>query len=560
MIIDATELAAGTSIEADVCIVGAGPAGLTLARELRNQSFKVVLLESGGFKAKRSLKKLNEGETVGDPYPNPRWGRHRQVGGAANRWLVEIGGRHLGARYTPLDPIDFEKRDYMPYSGWPMTRSELEPYYERAQKHCGLGPYKYDTESWATLGEPIKFATGRVTTSMFQFGSKNVWTLEHSDVTQGANNITAIVNATCVELESDDGGTNLTGVRCVSPSYAQFFVRAKAVVLTIGCIETSRLLLASRARHRNGIGNQNDVVGRYFMDHPQSYLNVWTPSDRQLFEKMNMYDLIPQKGNYATMAKLTFSEDTLRREGLHNICWVLFPRRDRFMSPAFQSFFEVAHAVFHRQRPSRLVHHALTMAKGWKDLLHIGGYALRGQAYYPYISRGGWANVPRKSDMFTTVELFSLIEQAPDPSNRITLGDQLDGFGMPKVKIFWKFTDTDRNSIVRSRQLMHEEFTQSGLGGIEFAQDLLTSPSSVHPIGGGRMNNDPRYGVTDSMCRVHGVSNLYLASSAVFPTGGYANPTLTVAALACRIADNLKQQFAQMPAVGAALRETAAGN
>lgn len=547
MLINAKELAPGTALETDVCIVGSGPAGLTLARELRGQSFRVMLVEGGEFRARRKLKKLNEGETIGDNYPNPRWGRARQFGGTANRWLVDIGAQQQGARYAPLDPIDFEKRDWTPYSGWPITRADLDPYYERAHVHCHLGPYKYDLETWTRPGmTALNFPSGNVVTNMFQFGAKDVWTRHHQDVVHRSGNITTLVNATAIEVETDEGGENVTGVRVINEGKEEFHVRAKVVILAVGCIETSRLLLLSRRTHSKGLGNQNDLVGRFFMDHPQAYLSVIKPKDRRVFDTSGIYDLRPQ-GEYAVMAKLVFSEETLRRERLQNICFALFPRRDHFMSEAFQSFFTVALDVVHASRPRNLGLHTKNMITGFPHLAQIGLWWLQGTAHYPYLSKGGWSELKNKSELFTMFEMFSLIEQVPDPSNRITLGQQQDFFGIPKVQIHWRFTNQDRENVQRMRAFFRKEVEASGLGSVEYHPELFTSPSSVHPIGGARMSNDPGQGVVDADMKVHGVNNLFLASSAVFPTGGYANPTLTVVALACRLADHVKTQLNQVP-------------
>jgi choline dehydrogenase-like flavoprotein len=553
MILDANTFGTETVLEADVVIVGSGPAGLTLAREFVNQNLNVILLESGDFASHRSLKKLNEGETSGDPYPNPRWGRIRRFGGTPNRWQIHIASHLYGARYAPLEPIDFEERDFVPYSGWPITRADLDPYYARAQVHCGLGPYEYETAYWEQPeSRPLSFESGRLVSSMFQFGARDVWTKHYADVTVNAPNIRVVTAASVVEIETDDGGTNVTGVRVMNFSHTTFHVRTKALILAVGCIESSRLLLLSTDKHRDGIGNDYDVLGRYFMDHPQSYLNVFTPSNRQIFETTGLYDL-RTIGQYGVMAKLTFSEETMLRHQLQNICFVLFPRRDHFMSEAFQSFFTVALAAYHANRPTRLGYHMKAMVKGWHHLARIGLWELQGKAPYPYLAHGGWASTPDRSSLFDVFEVFSLLEQAPDPKNRITLSDQLDPNGTRKVHVHWQFTETDRLNVERIRRVFDQELADSGLGKMTWHPDPYTSASSVHPSGGTRMHSDPHFGVVDAECKVHGTSNLYIASSGVFPTSGYANPTLTVVALATRIADHVKANFQRHPVINSAL-------
>lgn len=546
MIIDGNTLSPDIVLEADVVIVGSGPAGLTLAREFAHGQLNVIVLESGEFASRRSLKKLNEGETSGDHYPNPRWGRVRQFGGTPNRWQIHIADHLYGARYAPLEPIDFESRDYVPFSGWPITRAELDPYYARAQAHCALGPYEYETAYWQQPGQmAIPFKDGGVVSSMFQFGARDVWTQHYADVTS-APNLRVVTAASVVEIETDDGGTNVTGVRAMNFSHTGFFVRSKVVILAVGCIESARLLMVSNAKHRDGIGNAHDVLGRYFMDHPQSYLNILTPAHRHLFNTTDLYDL-QAHGTFGTMAKLTFSEATLHREKLQNICFVLFPRRDHFMSEAFQSFFTVALSVYHASRPTQIGYYMKTMAKGWRHLAQIGLWGLQGKAPYPYLAHGGWASLANKANLFDVFEVFSLLEQAPDPNNRITLTDQVDPNGTRKVHIHWEFTERDRQSVERSRRVFDEELAEAQLGTMTWHPDPYTSASSVHPIGGTRMHSSPRFGVVDEQCKVHGVSNLYVASSGVFPTSGYANPTLTVVALSVRIAEQVKRQLQQTP-------------
>jgi choline dehydrogenase-like flavoprotein len=538
---NASELPTGESVEAEVCIVGAGPAGLTVASELEGFGCKVVMLESGGFQRRRKLRQLNEGETAGDGYHDPRWGRERRLGGSANRWLIELANGKMGARFAPLDRIDFEKRDWMPGSGWPINRADLDPFYRRAGAYCGVDLDKYDRLAWPeTAGDAIE--TGLLETGIYQFGRQERWTKGLTELVGKSSSIDAILGASVVEIEMNETGELVIGVKAVDDAGRSIAVRAKQFVLAVGCIETSRLLLNSRSVHTNGLGNGNDVVGRYFMDHPQSYLNVFRPSNPNVFNTFGAYD-IHLKGETAVMAKLVLSQETLAREHVPNSCHLLFPRRDHFLSPAFQSFFSLALDFKRRARPKNVGQHFINIAKGIRDLIPIAGWFVQGTAHYPHLSKGGWSNLSQKNDLFESFEIWSLYEQTPDPANRITLIDRRDYIGTPLVKIDWRFTERDRQGVRRVRELIAQDIESTGLGKVAWSPDLYSIPSSVHPTGGARMGTDRRTSVVSPDLNVHGVPNLFIAGSATLPTGGYVNPTLTVLALACRIADRVKRDL-----------------
>jgi choline dehydrogenase-like flavoprotein len=144
MFIDGRQIAESEILNADLCIVGAGPAGITIAREFNGQDLSVLLLETGDFEGRPEVQDLANGTTTGDPFISPYWMRKRFFGGTANIWPIHLGNGRMGVRYVPMDPIDFEKRDWVPYSGWPISRADLDPYYERAHQVVQTGPYNYD--------------------------------------------------------------------------------------------------------------------------------------------------------------------------------------------------------------------------------------------------------------------------------------------------------------------------------------------------------------------------------------------------------------------------------
>jgi len=152
--------------------------------------------------------------------------------------------------------------------------------------------------------------------------------------------------------------------------------------------------------------------------------------------------------------------------------------------------------------------------------------------------RTGWSRLRGKPRRFAALELLLNLEQAPDPDNRVTLDAACDRFGLPKPALHWRWRALDQANLVRLRALVADELERHGLGRVEVA-DAPPDPNAHHHMGTTRMHDDPRQGVVDADCRVHGTSNVYVAGSSVFTTVGYANPTLTIVALAIRLADHL---------------------
>ena len=157
------------------------------------------------------------------------------------------------------------------------------------------------------------------------------------------------------------------------------------------------------------------------------------------------------------------------------------------------------------------------------------------------LERGGWSNLPDVDKRYATFEMVSLVEQAPDPANRVMLGLERDPLGARRLELHWRWSESDHKQVLRSRSRIGRESVRSGLGTFELVDAEPKHPDSSHHIGTTRMHHDPRFGVVDANCRVHGVAYLFVAGSSVFPTGGFANPTLTIVALAARLAEHIKK-------------------
>ncbi len=513
MHIDARTLPNGSLLEGDLCIVGAGAAGITIAREWIGSGYKVLLLEGGGLQYEPALQDSYRGEIVGLPYFPLEAARLHCFGGTTGHWAGWC---------SPLDPIDFERRDWVPHSGWPIRRDDLDPYYVRAQPILQLGPYEYSAAAWQRRDSamtPFGLDPRVVWTKMWQFSPPTRFGTTYRDAIFGARNVTLYTYANVCEIEPNETVTAIQELRIRGLDGKEHRVRARHYVLACCSIQNARLLLASNRRVPTGLGNGNDLVGRFFMEHieiPGGHLVLapsWTAG-------LRMYEWIAgvtkARGELAPHA-------TLQRERhMLNGTVSLWPG-----SPD-----EVAKSTFQMMTPE-----VLAAMRDWEA---------RGRVGPPPFAE----NEPPPVDRFFNV--VSRQEQAPNPRSRVTLSAERDGFGMPRVKLDWRMTDLERHTFRAFYEVLGREFGRSGLGRVQILEWITSAdagwPSTLsggwHHMGTTRMHESARWGVVNPDCQVHGLANLSIAGSSVFPTGGAANPTLTIVALSLRLSDTLKRKVA----------------
>jgi choline dehydrogenase-like flavoprotein len=548
MLIEAHRVERGARVAADICVVGTGPAGITLLKELSRTGLHIVALESGGQAFDPNAQALCDGATISqDNYPSGALmtSRRRQLGGTANLWddELEAGQGDELVRLVALDAIDFEKRPWVPHSGWPFGKSELERFYDRALSLVGAARPD-DADSPLTADHPELLAPeARLGTVLSRFASRTVFTRDLPEALASDEAISVYLNATLLELVLDDNAVNYARV-AVTPE-REFRVTARFFVLAAGGIENARVLLLSNGTHRAGLGNQHDLVGRFFMDHPAFRLGVLTPSNRKVFRSAGLYDHHLLNGQ-RVMGKFTFHEKTMRQEEMLNICVTLTPRGRDYESAATKVLKRIINSGSAADAATLLRQELRTLTSHWDEVLAKFYHKLARTKLIYFENKGGWSRVSKPERRFRRYELMSLSEQAPNPENRVTLADGLDRFGQRKAQLHWQWSDVDLRSIRRAQDIVKEELEQQGLGEFVRQHELDESDrpsvaSPHHHIGTTRMHIDPREGVVDANCQVHGVSNLYVTGSSVFPTGGFANPTLTIVALAIRLSYHLKE-------------------
>ena len=535
-------------IQADVCLIGAGPAGLSLALALSAAGVRVALLEGAPAGTVSPLTDVRlEGEQA---YPQGDIGQTRaaSLGGTAGLWSYRMSNdddQPRGCRYAPLDPIDFEARDEVAHSGWPLTRADLDPWYARAQSLCGLGRFDYDPAGWSSSEAPVlPLDPDLVESQMFQFAPASVWTTDAVRTLRARPGVVLLTDANVTGLQADRAGTRVTAVRWQRSDGTTGTVQARCTVLAAGGIENSRLLLLSDREVRGGLGNGTGQVGRYWMEHPQVRGGLLV-GPAGLGAGLRLYDAHWQDGS-KVMAKLSIHPDRVRREGLLSTSALLLPRDDVLAGPAVQAFTAIRSPSGRAASPVARAVLAARIAIGVRDLLT----ARRVMAVHPGLDHSGWAARP-DAGRFRVFEIVHQTEQSPDPDNRIRLGRDTDRFGRRLPVLHWRWSAEDRRRITRSRDLYAEGLAAAGFGEVIQRDWDEGRPRMVggnhHHLGGTRMSTDPATGVVDADARVHGVANLFVAGSSVFPGGGSVNPTLTIVALSLRLAAHLQSHLQRSP-------------
>jgi choline dehydrogenase-like flavoprotein len=528
MLIDLQKSTDDVRLETDICIVGAGAAGVALARDLMHAGREVCLLEGGGMDYEDRTQSLFEGENIGMEYYDLDHSRLRFFGGTTNIW---------GGRSVPLDPIDFATRDWVPHSGWPITLEHLQGYLHEAHDALELGAYDYSDANWQALDDaPIAFDPHKLVTRFWRFdGLAERFHRRHaSDVVESAS-VRIVLHANVTLLQASENATGVEWLEAATLEGRKLRVRARHYVLACGAIENARLLLASDNVEANGIGNRHDQLGRYFMEHPHGRIAHIETDDPAWF--WALYRKRFPAGDAPFAPALVMPPERQRELGVLNSAVTFKIQRDpaRGAGLSKRVYLNLKHAL-PANKPGRALWHAW---RGSQDFLqrHVSMAPLR---FAAKLNRMGLYVIARA-------------EQAPNPDSRVVLSAERDALGSRRADLDWRLNAQDKETMLQFGLTIAQEFDRLGLGRVTTSDWLEDGtpdwPVDItvgnHPIGGyhhmgtTRMSSTPREGVVDANCTVHGYHNLHIAGSSVFPTGGWANPTLTLLALTHRLADHL---------------------
>lgn len=475
MIFEGFEAFKASSFRPRVCVVGSGPAGITVARKLAAAGVPVAIFEAGGSDYSDASQEFYKGAVVGDPYFDLDITRLRYLGGASNHWAGWC---------RELDAVDFEPKAWAPDTGWPIRRADLEPYFEEVRGILELDPFRPDRE----VSDDIRWVQ-LIKSPAVRFGEKYRPEIEASQA------IALVLDTYVTQLHGD--GTQVTGAAVWSGARDQGVFSADYFVVATGGLENSRLLLWSNERANGGVVPQAEALGRFWLEHPHFEAGDAILADPGEFEVDDTYE-----------AFFSPTPAAMERKGILNF-------------------------------GIRLVE---TPYHGVKSLLADLACTAPGTAE--------WMATSLSNNLRCAAQLHVAWEQAPLAANRVTLSrTERDALGIPRIELIWRKSELERRTVTEAIRLFGETLARQNLGRVRMAdwlkngEDYPTTMETAghHHMGGTRMGEDAAKSVVDADCRVHGMRNLFIGGSSVFPTSGQCNPTTTITTLAVRLGEHLSK-------------------
>jgi choline dehydrogenase-like flavoprotein len=552
--INATRLPTGATLEAEVAVVGAGPAGITLALELANAGHRVLLIESGGDSYSADAQQLGDTSGNDSAHVPMSLATRRQIGGASNLWA---------GRCVPFDPIDFQQRRIVGNAKWPVGYDELKNYFPRACKWCMCGAPTFDAGEIPSLaGDALipGWPEGDIrSTSLERWSLPTNFGRAYRARLRDSPLVTVVSHLTCTEIVCPVDAHRIEHLAARTLAGNHVRVHAQRYVLACGGIESTRLLFASNRHATNGIGNHSGHLGRWYMAHlgasiAQVHFN--TPPEQTIYG----FERDPV-GIYVRR-RFTFSADYLAEHDLPNVAmWLENPEiSDPAHGNAVLSFIYLVLAsplgrYFIAEGIRRRKIDTNNPVSNWRHFWNVARNLPRAAwfaltfGYGRFVRRGykvPGVFVPSASNAY---RLYYHGEHLPHYGSRVTPTSELDALGMARMQTELRFEDDDIRAAIRVHDHFDRYLRLHGLGYLEylyedreaaFREQLL---DGYHQAGTTRMSARPEDGVLDSQLAVHGFNDLFVASSSAFVTSGQANSTFMIVAFALRLADHLHRSL-----------------
>lgn len=512
MLIDARQLENNSQIEGDICIIGAGAAGISIALELENTFKKIILLEGGGMEYDDRIQELYNGKITGHPYYPMKASRLHYFGGSTGHW---------GGMCSTFDDIDFEKRDWVENSGWPIKREDIAKYYPKATSILDLGPCEWNLDYWLKQDpdfKPLPLDEKVIWSKMWQFSPPTRFGKKYKDAIVNSKTIQLHIYANVVDLDATESINSITQVAVKNYAGKQHTVKAKNFILACSAMQNARVLLACNKQAPKGLGNDNDLVGRYFMEHAEIKTGeLWL--------------------NHTDKLKLYLMEQFTK------------VRAELAISPEKQRELQVLNGSISLM-PLEMSNKTIPSVKLWSN--DDPRKSLDTFKKYSTLDKRNFIQRFFSKSIYQSYGLFTRVEQLPHPESRVVLSNEKDELGIPRANLFWALSPIDKKTVFTINKLLGQQIGAAGIGRVKLKEFLLDGDVQLpdytsggwHHLGTTRMSDDPKHGVVDANCKIHGIDNLYIAGSSCYTTGGAVNPTLTVVAISLRLANHIKEKMA----------------
>ena len=525
MLIDIKTVNEPQTFLADVCILGGGVAGIVLAKELSSKNINITVLDSGGETYEQKTQDLYKAESKPNVFPPPSSSRLRFLGGSSNHWENSV---------ERFDPIDFKKREWVAQSGWPIDYEDVEKYYPEAEQYCGVGKEGFNLKHWEDKlnFKDIFFNSELLDTAISKSASPPTRFFEkYGEELTKQSNVTVLKNANITDIDFDTEKQSINSATFRAFNKPDCRIKAKIFIMCFGGIENARMLLTFNEKYNDKLGNQFDNVGRYFMEHPTIRAAHFYP----LQNKLNKVYAGILSDSYFIHGRCKLKESTLYKNQTNNLRLYFKERSKLDLSHGISSSHILTDSLKKKEIPDDFGTHLVNVLK---DIDLISETFLRKKFDTSFVD---------DADDFSGYQIVSMIEQTPDKNNRITLGNTRDLLNIKKINIDFKITETDKKSAWRSLELLAQDPILQSLGRVRLLKkrDSRIWDSQLgfghHHMGTTRMSHTEKNGVVDSSSKVFGTKNFYIAGCSVFPTGGHVPPTLTIVAMAIKLANEIKR-------------------
>jgi len=507
---DLKDIPPDSKLTYDLCIVGTGPAGISVTKQLLDTNFSIVVLESGGLQPEARYQELNKGENSGPSFLSLDASRMRCFGGAGKIWAGYC---------SPFKKDEFKKKEFIPLSGWPISLKDLSSYYMQAAQMLGISYQKfYDNKYFQDTFGGASFREFNRNNSLLSGNVFQVSRAENKDFSKkyeaelkSARNVDIIFHSTVTKLDVSNNGERIHSAHIKDLDGNKALINAKTFVLACGALENPRILLASNEFYEDGIGNGSGFVGSCFMSHP---------GVRDVGE-------IHMKSSGRCLGEAVYHDDYISQFEMS--------QRERSKQNTLRHAFSIY------QRPGLFDRATYTSKTGFSHLDRL----VEDFYFSSNINRAMCAIKGRYVPKFWNLDVS--LEQPPRMSNYLNLQADKDSLGVPKINVHWdEMSQIEKTTVIKSVETLARECGFLNIANIKLKDELLTGRSFNiddpinHHIGTTRMSKDSSSGVVDRNCKVFGISNLYIAGSSVFATSSVVNPTYTIIAMSLRLGDYLK--------------------